>query len=107
MSTVFGISPHNQCNAQNPLCLICTKKSFQSTEVLWWSGNKLNAELLNIIRPKVAIASSDSVHPDMIEFFQENNIPLFWTGRDGAIQWTPITGFQSTLELDQSDSSFL
>ncbi|MDE5098731.1 MAG: competence protein, partial [Trichodesmium sp. St16_bin4-tuft] len=86
---------------------LLAEKSFQSIEVLWWSGNKLNAELLNIIRPKVAIASSDSVHPDMIEFFQENNIPLFWTGRDGAIQWTPITGFQSTLELDQSDSSFL
>ena len=74
---------------------------------LWWSGNKLNPELLNIIRPEVAIASADSVHPDMIELFKENNIPLFWTGRDGAIQWTPITGFQSTLELDQSDSSFL
>ena len=51
---------------------LLAEKSFQSTEVLWWSGNKLNAELLNIIRPKVAIASSDSVHPDMIEFFQEN-----------------------------------
>ena len=86
---------------------LLAQKSFQPTEVLWWSGNKLNPELLNIIRPEVAIASADSVHPDMIELFKENNIPLFWTGRDGAIQWTPITGFQSTLELDQSDSSFL
>ncbi|OZH52206.1 competence protein [Hydrocoleum sp. CS-953] len=82
-------------------------RSFQQTQVLWWPGNKLNPELLNIIRPEVAIASSDSVHPDMIEFFQENNIPLFWTGRDGGIQWTPVTGFQTTLESDQVDSSFL
>ncbi|MCL2923290.1 MAG: ComEC/Rec2 family competence protein [Trichodesmium sp. MAG_R04] len=82
-------------------------KSFQPTEVFWWPGNKLNPELLNIIQPKVAIASADSVHPDMIGFFQENNIPLFWTGRDGGIQWTPVKGFQSTLELDKSDSSFL
>ncbi len=82
-------------------------RSFQPTEVLWWPGNKLNPELLNVIRPEVAIASSDSVHPDMIEFFQENNIPLFWTGRDGGIQWTPVTGFQTTLESDQVDSSFL
>ncbi|NEQ35425.1 MAG: DUF4131 domain-containing protein [Okeania sp. SIO3I5] len=82
-------------------------RSFEQSQVLWWPGNKLNPELLNIIRPKVAIASSDSVHPDMIEFFQENNIRIFWTGRDGAIQWTPVTGFQTTLESDQSDSSFL
>ncbi|NES03051.1 MAG: DUF4131 domain-containing protein [Okeania sp. SIO2F4] len=82
-------------------------RSFQQTQVLWWPGNKLNPELLNIIRPEVAIASANSVHPDMIEFFQENNIPLFWTGRDGAIQWTPVTGFQTTLQSDQVDSSFL
>ncbi len=82
-------------------------KSFQQTQLLWWSGNKLNRELLNIIRPKVAIASSNSVHPEMVEFFQENNIRLFWTGRDGAIQWTPVAGFQTTLESDKVDSSLL
>ncbi|MGD1702439.1 ComEC/Rec2 family competence protein [Dapis sp. BLCC M229] len=82
-------------------------RSFQQTQVLWWPGNKLNPELLNIIRPEVAIASANSVHPQMIEFFQENNIPLFWTGRDGGIRWTPVTGFQTTLESDQVDSSFL
>ncbi|MGK7920002.1 MAG: ComEC/Rec2 family competence protein [Trichodesmium sp.] len=82
-------------------------RSFQKTQILWWPGNRLNPELLNIIRPEVAIASSDSVHREMIEFFQQNNVPLFWTGRDGAIQWTPATGFQTTLESDQVDSSFL
>lgn len=82
-------------------------RSFQKTQIFLWPGNKLNPELLNIIRPDVAIASSDSVHPDLVEFFQENNIPLFWTGRDGAIQWSPATGFQTTLESDQADSSFL
>ncbi|MCL2934033.1 MAG: hypothetical protein MGG11_17860 [Trichodesmium sp. MAG_R03] len=45
--------------------------------MFWWPGNKLNPELLNIVQPKVAIASANSVHPDMIKFFQENNIPLF------------------------------
>ncbi|MEB3339196.1 ComEC/Rec2 family competence protein [Okeania sp.] len=82
-------------------------KSFQPTEVLWWPGNQLNPELFNIIRPEVAIASANSVHPEMIEFFQDNNVPLFWTGRDGAIQWTPVQGFQTILESDQVDSSFL
>ncbi|NEP81812.1 MAG: competence protein, partial [Okeania sp. SIO3B3] len=80
-------------------------RSFPQTQVLWWSGNKLNPELLNIIRPKVAIASSNSVHPEMVKLCQKNNILLFWTGRDGAIQWTPARGFQTTLESDKVDSS--
>ncbi|MGB3514697.1 MAG: ComEC/Rec2 family competence protein [Microcoleaceae cyanobacterium] len=84
---------------------LLTARSFQQTQVLWWSGNKLNRELLNIIRPSVAIASSTSVHPEMVEFFQENNIRLFWTGRDGAIQWTPTADFQTTLESDKVDNS--
>ncbi len=86
---------------------LLTARSFQQTQVLWWPGNKLNPELLNIIRPEVAIASSNSVDPEMIEFFEENNIRLFWTGRDGAIKWTPARGFQTTLESDKVDSSFL
>lgn len=86
---------------------LLTARSFQPIYVLWWPGNKLNPELLNIIRPSVAIASSNSVDPGMVKFFQENNIRLFWTGRDGAIQWTPATGFQTTLESDKVDSSFL
>lgn len=82
-------------------------RSFQQTQVLWWAGNKLNPELLKIIRPETVIASSNYVHPEMVELFQENNIRLFWTGRDGAIQWTPATGFQTTLESDKVDSSLL
>jgi len=84
-----------------------TEGSLRKTEVLWWLGNRLNVELLNVIRPSVAIASSDSIDPQTADFLKEQNIQVFWTGRDGAIQWTPSNGFETTLEADKIDSSVL
>lgn len=86
---------------------LLTSGSFRKTEVLWWSGNRLNVELLNVIRPSVAIASSNSIDPKTANLLREKNIRIFWTGRDGAIQWTPTDGFETTLEADKIDSSVL
>lgn len=68
------------------------------TPVLWWSGNFLQPTLLSTLKPKAAIASGKTVHPESMAFFQRQNIPLYWTGRDGAIQWEPATGFKTILE---------
>lgn len=84
-----------------------TEGSLSATDVLWWSGNRLNVELLNVIRPTVAIASSSNIDPKTADFLKNQNIQIFWTGRDGAIQWTPTNGFETTLEADKIDSSVL
>ena len=84
-----------------------TEGNLSDTEVLWWPGNRLNVELLNVIRPSVAIASSNSIDPKSVELLKEKDIQIFWTGRDGAIQWTPNNGFETTLEADKIDSSVL
>jgi competence protein ComEC len=84
-----------------------TERSLSQTDVLWWPGNGLNVELLNAIRPSVAIASSNSIDPKTADFLKDQNIQILWTGRDGAIQWTPTNGFETTLEADKIDSSVL
>lgn len=86
---------------------LLTEGNFSKTEVLWWQGNRLNVEFLNVIRPSVAIASSNSIDPKTAQLLKEQNIQIFWTGRDGAIQWTPTGGFETTLEADKIDSSVL
>lgn len=86
---------------------LLSEGNFSKTEVLWWQGNRLNVEFLNAIRPSVAIASSNSIDPKTAQFLKEKNIQIFWTGRDGAIQWTPSNGFETTLEADKIDSSVL
>lgn len=81
--------------------------NFRPVEVLWWSGEPLTPELLEILKPKVAIASSNTVDLETAQQLRNAKIPLYWTGRDGAIQWTPNGGFETTLETINSDAPLL
>ena len=76
-------------------------------QVLCWSGERLTPELLQVLQPKVAIASSNTVDLDAAQLLRNAKIPLYWTGRDGAIQWTPNTGFETTLEALPNDAPLL
>lgn len=78
-----------------------------STDVLWWSGESLTPELLSVLKPKVAIASSKSIDPKTVESLNQQNTRIFWTGRDGALRWTPTEGFETTLDFDQTGHSLL
>ncbi len=75
-------------------------------QVLWWSGGKLTADLIKAMEPGVAIASSFTVDPEALSNLQKTNTKLYWTGRDGAIQWTPADQFEPTLEVTDSNTSF-
>jgi len=67
--------------------------SLPRADVLWWNGKSLVPELVQMAQPKVAIASSQAIDPDTETYFQRQQIPLYVTGQDGAIQWTPANGF--------------
>ncbi|MFM9268404.1 ComEC/Rec2 family competence protein [Tychonema sp. BBK16] len=75
-------------------------------QVLWWSGKTLTPELLNAVSPKVAIASADEIDPETAAQLQKNKTQIFWTGRDGALLWTPAGGFKTTLESEENQTSF-
>ncbi len=77
------------------------------TQVLWWSGESLTPELIEAIKPKVAIASSNTVDSQAAQLLRKVKIPLYWTGRDGAVQWTPNGGFETTLEVINNDAPLL
>jgi competence protein ComEC len=66
-------------------------------QVLWWSGQRLHPELIKAVQPKVAIASAQRVNPKTVADLQATGTELYWTGRDGALQWTPKEGFKTTL----------
>ncbi len=76
-------------------------------QVLWWVGKTLNPELLQRIQPKVAIATAATLSPETIAQFQTAGIPLYYTGRDGAIQWTRAQGFQTTVDSSDNVSTAL
>ncbi|MCL6435420.1 MAG: ComEC/Rec2 family competence protein [Leptolyngbyaceae cyanobacterium HOT.MB2.61] len=66
-------------------------------QVLWWSGKFLHPDLITRLKPVVAIASGNTVHAETATYLQNQGIQLFWTGRDGAISWTPTEGFNTIL----------
>jgi competence protein ComEC len=71
--------------------------------VLLWFGKSLNEEWLEKIQPQIAIAISSTVNQKTQQQLQQRQIQLYWTGRDGAIQWNRDRGFQTTLETSESD----
>lgn len=77
------------------------------TQVLWWSGEPLTAEILSVLKPEIAIASSNSIDAKTVETLSQQRTQIFWTGRDGALRWTPTQGFETTLDFDETDGSFL
>jgi competence protein ComEC len=77
------------------------------TQVLWWSGERLTIELLEALKPNVAIASSNTLDSEAAQLLHNAKVPLYWTGRDGAIQWTPTGGFETTLETSNNDAPLL
>ena len=77
--------------------LAATGKLPQSP-VLWWSGEALTEELLEAVKPKAAIASAIKLDEVTERKLRDRGVQLYWTGRDGAIQWTPGNGFRRILD---------
>ncbi|MCY7334522.1 MAG: ComEC/Rec2 family competence protein [Pseudanabaena sp. CAN_BIN31] len=73
-----------------------------SANILWWTGGQIDPAILQAISPKIAIASATSVVEEMVNQLYEAKIRVFWTGRDGAIQWSPDKEFLTL--RDQQDT---
>ena len=76
-------------------------------QVLLWSGKQLDREWLKVIAPEVAIAVSRYVDRPTRQELKKAKIKLYWTGRDGAIQWTPPNKFEKTLGNSEADNLVL
>ncbi len=73
-----------------------------SANILWWTGGQIDRKILDAIAPKIAIASATSVGEEMVNQLYEAKVRIFWTGRDGSIQWNPDKDFHTL--RDQQDS---
>jgi competence protein ComEC len=81
--------------------------ALQGHQVLWWSGKPIAPEILTAIHPKVAIAYSAKLDAATRDRLKALDAKVYTTAQAGAIQWTPATGFKSTLETDENGSSRL
>jgi len=82
-------------------------KKLPDAQVLWWSGEALAEEILAAVKPEVAIASAIDLNTDILSLLDRNKIQLLWTGRDGAIQWTPKEKFEATVDEAENSAAWL
>jgi competence protein ComEC len=77
-----------------------------SPQVLVWPGKVLPPAWLEIARPQVAIAVSRNVDFFTQQQLKTAGVKLYWTGREGAIQWTHQRGFQKVVGDSESTNSW-
>jgi competence protein ComEC len=72
-----------------------------AAHTLYWRGGKLTDRSISKINPKVAIAATDNPDPETVKLLEQKKIKVYYTGRDGAIQWTPTAEFKPYLEVEK------
>jgi competence protein ComEC len=80
--------------------------SLSRPQVLWCAPQSLK-DLVIALQPQVAIASSANFDPKVLSELNQSKTKLFFTGRDGAIQWTPEGQFEAFIEAAENKSSVL
>lgn len=75
-----------------------------SPQVLWWS-TKLDSEVIRALAPQVLILTSQTVDPQILMQLQDEIPQVYWTPRDGAVQWTRDRGFETTFPTSENPAS--
>lgn len=77
-----------------------------SPQVLWCNSESLK-DLVIALKPQVAIASSGNFDSKVISELSQIPTKLFFTARDGAIQWTPNNQFEAFIQDTENNYSAL
>ncbi|MFN6516913.1 MAG: ComEC/Rec2 family competence protein [Nostoc sp. CreGUA01] len=80
--------------------------SLPRPQVLWCAPQSLK-NLVLALQPKVAIASTANFDEKTLSELNKSQTKLFFTGRDGAIQWSPHREFEAFIEAPENQSSVL
>lgn len=75
-------------------------------QVLWCATQSLK-DLVLALQPKIAIAPSADLDPNILSQLSQSQTKLLFTGRDGAIQWTPKGEFEAFIQASENKASTL
>ncbi|MBW4642587.1 MAG: ComEC/Rec2 family competence protein [Goleter apudmare HA4340-LM2] len=75
-------------------------------QVLWCTPQSLK-DLVLALQPQVAIAAAANLEPKDLSELSKSQTKLFFTGRDGAIQWTSKGEFEAFIQATENKSSVL
>ena len=76
-------------------------------QALWITSNRWNPNVIEVLDPDVVIFSSPSLTLDAIAALEKSKRTVYWTKRDGAIQWEKGQGFSHVMAPNDSKSPLL
>ncbi|MCV3213014.1 ComEC/Rec2 family competence protein [Plectonema radiosum NIES-515] len=85
---------------------ILKNKALVHPQVLWCATESLK-DLVLALEPQIAIASNADLDPKIFSQLSQSQTKLFFTGRDGAIQWTPKGEFEAFIQATENRASVL
>lgn len=80
---------------------LASSRKLAGAQVLLWSGETLDPDLVRAVQPQVAIATSPRIDQDTMSIFRQSKAKVFLTARDGAVQWTPDGKFESIETIEE------
>ncbi|MGB8700419.1 MAG: ComEC/Rec2 family competence protein [Thermosynechococcaceae cyanobacterium] len=72
-------------------------------QVLWWFGGSLSPNVLTQLHPQTLVLSGKAIADETLATFAQNVSQVFWTERDGTLQWTPDGGFSPTVNPGENN----
>ena len=76
-------------------------------QVVWITSNRWNKAVIETLNPDVVILSHPGLKPAAIASLESKDRTVYWTKRDGAIQWDGTQGFSHVLSPSDSKSPLL
>ncbi len=76
-------------------------------QMIWITSSQWNNDIVNSLQPDVVILSNPGVKEEAIASLEAKNRTVYWTQRDGAIQWEGKRGFSHVLSPSESKSPLL
>lgn len=81
-------------------------KALPQPQVLWCATESLKDLVLGL-QPQIAIAPNADLDPKIVSQLSQSQTKLFFTGRDGAIQWTAKGEFEAFIQATENRASVL
>ncbi|NEU77417.1 DUF4131 domain-containing protein [Hassallia byssoidea VB512170] len=85
---------------------VLKNKALPHPQVLWCATESLK-DLVLALQPQIAIAPNADLDPKIFSELSQSQTKLFFTGRDGAIQWTAKGEFEAFIQATENRASVL
>lgn len=90
----------------NELRELIKTQSLPRPQILWCPTKSLK-DLVLALQPQVAIAPNANLEAKDVSLLNQSKTQLYFTGRDGAIQWTPQRRFETFVQNTENITSLL